>query len=242
MNDIFFCAEDILELLHQSLIRDAHITCGLDFMRDVRRTPHFYDTWVTRDALGHPPHPNGGLLRTTLQALFSDRWLGWEGWNAWITNDEKALRRLQALLPFPVQCCWNGAAVLHTLPFYSISNFTFRHGGDAPSFVDNSTMYSRCEGSECSVLCNDLQSHKFGRNVIVPRVKLAYDQETYRQMWHAETAYIREVIPDAISQHLLVEDAAFEWPEAPAHVYCEPMISKGQYAPDGKPFYEAQNG
>ena len=46
-------------------------------MRDVRKIPHFYETWVTRDAQGHQLTPNGGLLRTAIQNLASDRWLGW---------------------------------------------------------------------------------------------------------------------------------------------------------------------
>ncbi len=46
MNDIFFCADDIKELLHQSYIQKSDLTCGLDF--DTSDGVGFYDTWYVR--------------------------------------------------------------------------------------------------------------------------------------------------------------------------------------------------
>jgi alpha-1,3-mannosyltransferase len=31
LNDVFFCADDVKELIHQSLLQNADLTCGLDF-------------------------------------------------------------------------------------------------------------------------------------------------------------------------------------------------------------------
>jgi alpha-1,3-mannosyltransferase len=44
MNDVFFCADDIKELLHQSYIQKSDLTCGLDFDTD-KDGVGFYDTW-----------------------------------------------------------------------------------------------------------------------------------------------------------------------------------------------------
>jgi alpha-1,3-mannosyltransferase len=51
LNDVFFCADDMKELLHQSIIQKADLTCGLDFDTD-NDGVGFYDTWVGRDMHG----------------------------------------------------------------------------------------------------------------------------------------------------------------------------------------------
>ena len=56
MNDIFHCASDILELLHQHREQKADMACGFDFFSDWVRSPvlgqEFYDTWVARTING----------------------------------------------------------------------------------------------------------------------------------------------------------------------------------------------
>ncbi|KAJ3026402.1 capsular associated protein [Rhizophlyctis rosea] len=57
LNDVLFCAEDTLELLHQSLIQESDITCGLDYDWPTKEKlagmgPGFYDRWVARNVDG----------------------------------------------------------------------------------------------------------------------------------------------------------------------------------------------
>jgi len=52
LNDIIYCATDIQELLFQSYLQQADITCGLDFIRGGDNQLVFYDTWVARDIAG----------------------------------------------------------------------------------------------------------------------------------------------------------------------------------------------
>ncbi len=51
LNDVFFCADDVLELLTQSFINDADMVCGTDFDTDEHGLG-FYDIWVARDLNG----------------------------------------------------------------------------------------------------------------------------------------------------------------------------------------------
>ncbi len=87
INDVFFCDYDILELLMQSVRRNADITCGLDL--DTPSGLGFYDTWVYRGLDGR---------------MLTQKYLA--------PPDMPADRR-----PYRAMCCWNGAAVLSAAPF-----------------------------------------------------------------------------------------------------------------------------
>jgi alpha-1,3-mannosyltransferase len=53
MNDILPCVDDILELIYQSRLNNAGITCAADYMyHSELQTPVFYDNWVARDING----------------------------------------------------------------------------------------------------------------------------------------------------------------------------------------------
>jgi hypothetical protein len=56
----------------------------------------FYDIWVARDIQGH---------------MFE------KGYGGSVVEEPQGAERLAAGYPFPVQCCWNGAAVLNAAPF-----------------------------------------------------------------------------------------------------------------------------
>jgi len=70
-------------------------------------------------------------------------------------------------LPIQVQSCWNGIAVLDPAPFYSPPYIKFRMARLAEE---------ECSASECSLICNDYWEAGYGRIMMVPRVKLAYDK------------------------------------------------------------------
>ncbi|KAJ1835949.1 hypothetical protein LPJ73_007676 [Coemansia sp. RSA 2703] len=103
LNDVFFCATDVLELLSQSRIHRAHLTCAEDYqMRHGALA--FYDTWVSRDILGNP---------------FKSHYLN-------IADDPTALVAHLNNRPYQVQCCWNGLAVIDAQVFMHPHDIRFR--------------------------------------------------------------------------------------------------------------------
>ncbi|PIA17328.1 hypothetical protein COEREDRAFT_92019 [Coemansia reversa NRRL 1564] len=103
LNDVIFCLPDLLELVHQSLTYQAHLTCAEDF--EIHNgILEFYDTWVSRDLLGR---------------AFKSRYQN-------IADDGTALIGQLHNRPFQVQCCWNGAAVLDANVFRGNNALRFR--------------------------------------------------------------------------------------------------------------------
>ena len=84
-----------------------------------------------------------------------------------IFRDPESGHRFQRHLPIQVQSCWNGIAVLDPAPMYAHPHVRFRMArlGDG-----------ECSASECSLICNDYWEAGYGRILMVPRVKLAYDK------------------------------------------------------------------
>lgn len=134
-----------------------------------RTTPHdsllFYDAWVARDAgglpfLGAPPF----LVHPPSRA------------------------RLEAGLPFPASCCWNGMANLDAAPFThggyrfrAVAARADRHVGPAVGAgvgvgQKSGGPFPSCPASECSLLCEDwMRAGVAPRMLIDPGVRLAYD-------------------------------------------------------------------
>ncbi|ORX40975.1 capsular associated protein [Kockovaella imperatae] len=150
MNDILPCVDDLLELIWQSRKQNAGITCAADYMyHDDIGAPVFYDNWVARDI-------NGTALEN---APFEQ-----------VFHHTESNHRFQRHLPVQVQSCWNGIAVLDPAPFYAPPNVKFRMA----RLPDG-----ECSASECSLICNDYWNAGYGRIIMVPRVKLAYDKKVY---------------------------------------------------------------
>jgi len=105
----------------------------------------FYDNWVARDV-------NGTALENAPFEVVFHHPLSNERW--------------QRHLPVQVQSCWNGIAILDPMPFYTPPAVKFRMA----NILDD-----ECSASECSLICNDYWQAGFGRIMMVPRVKLAYD-------------------------------------------------------------------
>lgn len=146
MNDILPCVDDLLELIWQSRKNNAGITCAADYMyHEEIGAPVFYDNWVARDING-----------TALENAPFER----------IFHHETSSLRFQRHLPVQVQSCWNGIAILDPAPFYEYPHVRFRMA----RITDG-----ECSASECSLICNDYWEAGYGRILMVPRVKLAYD-------------------------------------------------------------------
>ncbi|KAF8513212.1 capsular associated protein [Gautieria morchelliformis] len=150
MNDILPCVDDVLELIWQSRRQNAGITCASDYMfHDEIGAPVFYDNWVARDINGT------ALENAPFEAVF---------------HHEESSDRFQKHLPIQVQSCWNGIAVLDPAPFYAAPHVRFRMA---------KLLEGECSASECSLICNDYWNAGYGRIIMVPRVKLAYDKRVF---------------------------------------------------------------
>ncbi|KAJ6588303.1 capsular associated protein [Mycena capillaripes] len=150
MNDILPCVDDLLELIWQSRRNNAGITCAADYMyHDEIGAPVFYDNWVARDINGT------ALENAPFEAIF---------------HHPPSSDRFQKHLPIQVQSCWNGIAVLDPAPFYLPPHVRFRMARIAEN---------ECSASECSLICNDYWDAGYGRIMMVPRVKLAYDHRVF---------------------------------------------------------------
>ncbi|GLB39636.1 putative cryptococcal mannosyltransferase 1 [Lyophyllum shimeji] len=150
MNDVLPCVDDILELIYQSRTNNAGITCAADYMyHDEIGAPVFYDNWVARDING-----------TALENAPFER----------IFHHAESAQRFQRHLPVQVQSCWNGIAVLDPEPFYTPPHVRFRMARITEG---------ECSASECSLICNDYWEAGYGRILMVPRVKLAYDRKVF---------------------------------------------------------------
>lgn len=87
-----------------------------------------------------------------------------------------------------MQSCWNGIAVLDPGPFYALPHVKFRMA----RLPDG-----ECSASECGLICSELRwlvdkciwltdlddywNAGYGRIIMVPRVKLAYDKVSTAQ-------------------------------------------------------------
>jgi len=129
----------------------------------------FYDNWVARDI-------NGTALENAPFEVVFHHPLSNERW--------------QRHLPIQVQSCWNGIAILDPMPFYTPPAVKFRMA----NILDD-----ECSASECSLICNDYWQAGFGRIMMVPRVKLAYDN--VRGFFPAPSLSILTVCAEGIPDH-----------------------------------------
>ncbi|KAG0149837.1 hypothetical protein CROQUDRAFT_653130 [Cronartium quercuum f. sp. fusiforme G11] len=156
MNDVLPCTDDLLELIWQSRRQNAGITCGADYIfHDEIAQPVFYDNWVARDINGT------ALENAPFESIF---------------RDPPSQHRFERHLPIQVQSCWNGIAILDPAPLYAHPRVRFRMA---------KLSEGECSASECSLICNDYWNAGYGRIVMVPRVKLAYDNKVW-QIIHPE--------------------------------------------------------
>lgn len=109
----------------------------------------FYDNWVARDINGT------ALENAPFESIF---------------HQPHAQERFQRHLPIQMQSCWNGIAIMDPAPFYAPPHVKFRMARITEG---------ECSASECSLISNDYWAAGYGRILMVPRVKLAYDGVCY---------------------------------------------------------------
>jgi alpha-1,3-mannosyltransferase len=169
LNDIVFCAADVLELLLQHALQAAHLTCPLDFGAWNKYKRPYYDLWVGRTMEGDIMYDafsgyadggddkKSGLSPKERQKLRDRGWaLSLDKEPFW--KDVSGQRRARQGLPVQVYSCWNGGVVFDTRPVYE-DGLKFRRGY-APE----------CSESECSHFSKDLWNLGYGKIQVVPSV------------------------------------------------------------------------
>ncbi|OAV90766.1 hypothetical protein PTTG_28195 [Puccinia triticina 1-1 BBBD Race 1] len=184
INDVFLCAQDILELVWQRRVQGADAACGTDWreaktlldqygwpatpVRDpspsepaADKTVVFYDSWVTRSL-------SGKTLRPRLDLLTEYK----DGYAAIFAAEESQLfqARFRNALPVPVYSCWNGIVALAPTPFRAPQGLRFRA---ADRRADE------CPSSECQLLAKDFWSLGFPKWILVPKVAVTYTRTIY---------------------------------------------------------------
>ncbi|EEB88959.1 hypothetical protein MPER_13006 [Moniliophthora perniciosa FA553] len=234
MNDILPCVDDILELIYQSRLNNAGITCAADYMYHSEiQSPVFYDNWVARDINGT------ALENAPFEMIF---------------HHPESSARFQAHLPIQVQSCWNGIAVLDPAPFYEPPHVRVR-------FRMARITEGECSASECSLICNDYWEAGYGRIMMVPRVKLAYDRKVY-DIIHPQRRNLTSIrgykrlggVPDERMKdpqdrawfgphdRLFTEEesVSLDFVGGPSHVWCWGWDGAGDLeGPDVDPIWEA---
>ncbi|KAF9983418.1 hypothetical protein BGZ75_005144 [Mortierella antarctica] len=148
LEPVVTCAEDILELVFQSRLQNADLTCGMDLHLEGKasdskllgiKREEAYDNSATRDILGHRPHSEVGH-----RDVFS--------------TDQETQTRFEKRLPFQVQSCWSSAVVLRLSPNV-LSALPFRTGDPdqdaAPSSGAHSLQEPRQEVSHVCTLSDE---------------------------------------------------------------------------------------
>ncbi|KAL6052088.1 Glycosyltransferase family 69 protein [Balamuthia mandrillaris] len=220
-NDVVFCASDVLEMLHQSYLQKADMTCAIDYNFDT--VPGFYDTWVGRDINGD------GFQREPV--------------NGFVQHAESNLL-LQKGLPFQVSCCWNGLVVLRAEPFYQPHPASTAKGGELQfrrerseeifppdpryyyiqHYYEGMQAYSQCSASEVNVLCKDMIYLGYSRFMVVPFAKVAYTRTNHDIL---RTELYRLSVPFAP-----LEDKEIAFVPPPKTMFCDPMNGNTVHIPD----------
>jgi len=154
LNDVLYCAEDMVRLALHTASADA--ACGLDFDTNTNYKAGFYDHWVARDVHGR---------EWTKGQPFVHR-----------VADTSAVR---AGRPFPVYCCWNGAVAAVARPFYSGVPEDIHRGSPVGPVRFRRGRPGECAASECSLFCKDYWSAGARKFVVDPHVRLAYSPDTW---------------------------------------------------------------
>ena len=230
LNDVFFCAADVLELVLQQSNSGATMACPLD-LEAYPTWQSFYDLWVARtmsgDILYNAFHDykdgaaNTSLSkqeRWTLRSKYWDR----KGGLDLFWKDPIGKLRASKGLPVQVYSCWNGGIAMDTRPFYDY-NLKFR------------TAYPKeCKESECTLFSKDLWNSGYGKIVIVPNIIVSYEREKFlyfRTKWESlisPSEIVKPMYSDLLSVNTsLVVSNEIDWQPIPSLVRCFELPSRG---------------
>ena len=230
LNDIVFCASDILELILQQSKSGAVMACPLDF-ETFPAVTSFYDLWVTRTMAGDLLYnafndykdgaSNKSIGRDDRGKLRSSKWNRRDGSNIFWKDPIGKLRASKGL-PVQVYSCWNGGVVIDSRPFYDF-NLKFRAG-----------YRSECKESECSLFSKDLWNSGYGKIAIIPNIIVSYSIKQYlyfRTKWETLKSPLDTPKPFYASQ-LSIDykynvSYPIDWKPIPALVRCFELAEIG---------------
>ncbi|VDC05222.1 unnamed protein product, partial [Peniophora sp. CBMAI 1063] len=164
VNDIFFCAPDLLEVLLQYRQQGMHQACATDW--DPGEI--IYDRWILRAMSGRNFYRTNDLID----------WFDWfygpkehpKTAPGTLQDDEAERRRWEKHLPLQVFSCWNGATVIDAKAFLPPHSLRFRQSksdleDEKSGIVRNVTQ----KASECYLSSVDLWKMGFNRIAMVPK-------------------------------------------------------------------------
>eukprot|EP00803_Ostreobium_quekettii_P009670 evm.model.scf_943.3 EVM.evm.TU.scf_943.3 scf_943:37794-39458(+) len=235
INDVFFCAQDIIRLLQH----DADIVCGMDFIKgDLAAVPkhilqrlmvsdltkRFYfseeyaksiigKAWVLKQ--WRKSLARRDAVSAELPWIFYDIWVAHDLGGSqfvnhppYIVNDTYAASRVKQGLPFPAQCCWNGMVVLNAEPFQRGLRFRTHEPEE-------------CATSECILMCQDFQRLGYKRVLVDPGVRQAYD---YTGALNVYTDLVQDIPVLSWAEVLKSEPVQMRAIEADDRVECCPLM------------------
>ncbi|KZP11779.1 glycosyltransferase family 69 protein [Athelia psychrophila] len=189
LNDIVFCAADVLEVLYEHKTQGADMACSLDWGSHI-----VYDRWVLRGMSGSPSYAQPDLLAYFAEPPPARNPVP----QPFPSADREAGERLRALEPFQVFSCWNGAVVMPAAAFVANSSQSQMEGDtrgtgrgpvrfrtaksdpDAPVAGDGMAVTEKA--SECFLVPVDLWKRGWGKIMVVPRASVAYTGYDYDEV------------------------------------------------------------
>eukprot|EP00835_Amoeboradix_gromovi_P003922 NODE_279_length_11907_cov_0.265244.p3 type:complete len:402 gc:universal NODE_279_length_11907_cov_0.265244:6957-8162(+) len=196
LNDVYFCFDDVLELLHQQTINKADMVGGMDYWWD-GKSMIFYDSWVAQDINGNHPGANElGQSKVYIDPHNS----------------------INPSLPVQMMCLWNGMVSIKASVF---KNIEFRRGLNG---VKGQTQPGECSASEITSLCMDMIKYGFKKILMVPQVKVAYHINSYNKLKYENNTFSFRYPSN--KEHGAEEDVPIQWKSLSDNHHCWPYYNK----------------
>jgi len=179
INDVVTCAFDIIELVHQLHLQDAHKVVSTDwtieYPNENQPEAQLYDKWVMRSLSGKFPY-----ITTENELWDRPEGLDWTS-ATFATADKYSYQRWLDGRPFPIYSGWNGMVAMRANLFTEYQ-IRFRAGGPAGWKGGSQTgvlgewgklvstpgyLNSDCAASECKLIARDMWNLLDGKARIV---------------------------------------------------------------------------
>ncbi|KAF7975444.1 hypothetical protein HWV62_9583 [Athelia sp. TMB] len=230
LNDIIFCAADILEILYEHDAQHADMTCALDWGSRV-----VYDRWVLRTMSGRiivrrrlgPASPSPSYAQPDLLTYFGDPPPDPNPVPQPFPADPPARAALDALAPFQVFSCWNGAVVMPARAFTADRGSSGSDEGDTRGTGRGAVRFRTARNdasavterqSECFLVPVDLWKRGMGRVMVVPRASVTYSGDDYAEVRQDGGRLPGTAHPAHVAYRPLPapgEDTQIQWARAP---------------------------
>ncbi|KAF8321945.1 cryptococcal mannosyltransferase 1-domain-containing protein [Cantharellus anzutake] len=202
MNDIIYCAADVLEVLYQRREQGAYESCSVDWDWGGRIV---YDRWVLRAMSGDPWYEHDGLVKYFRDPRSLDEKIA----PTPLPDRTEDRHRFENLMPLQVFACWNGMAAFDSSVFIE-HDIRFRMG--LSDHHENGEIKQPTDiVSECYLTSVDMWKKGIGKILLASRARVAYSVENY------DTYRTDQRIgkPGAKNLEKLAEEERIEWQSQP---------------------------